>query len=38
MKKFIRIIIVSVEVGDFTLQELDKSKDNFLLKIELDNS
>ena len=34
----IRNIIVSVEVGDFTLQELDKSKDNFLLKIELDNS
>ena len=34
----IRNIIVSVEVGDFTLQELDKSKDNFLLKIELDNN
>ena len=34
----IRNVIVSIEVGDFTLQELDKSKDNFLLKIELDNS
>jgi len=34
----IRNVIVSIEVGDFTLQGLDKSKDNFLLKIELDNS
>jgi len=34
----IRNVIVRIEVGDFTLQELDKSKDNFLLKIELDNS
>jgi preprotein translocase SecF subunit len=34
----IRNVILSIEVGDFTLQGLDKSKDNFLLKIELDNS
>ena len=34
----IRNVIVRIKVGDFTLQELDKSKDNFLLKIELNNS
>jgi len=34
----IRNVIVNIEVGDFTLQELDKSRDNFLLKIELDNN
>ena len=31
----IRNVVVDIKVGDFTLQELDKSKDNFLLKIPL---
>ena len=34
----IRNEILQLKVGDFTLQGLDKSKDNFLLKIELNNN
>ena len=34
----IRNEILRINVGDFTLQELDKSKDNFLIKVELNNN